>query len=98
MFLFFLVFLGVLEKHSMKDSLTLGLQTPFKKVLWGVFRGLNTFLEGVWSPRVSVGRWIGRSSQSRRCLVVPVMAGVLASPDRAKRPLLVTQGLSLSIG
>ena len=25
---------------------------PSKKVLWGVFRGLNTFLEGIWSPRV----------------------------------------------
>ena len=24
---------------------------PSKKVLWGVFRGLNTFLEGIWSPR-----------------------------------------------
>ena len=29
----------------------LGLQIPSKKVLWGVFRGLNTFLEGIWSPR-----------------------------------------------
>ena len=24
---------------------------PSKKVLWGVFRGLDTFLEGIWSPR-----------------------------------------------
>ena len=31
---------------------SLGLQMPSKKVLWGVFRGLNTFLEGIWSPRV----------------------------------------------
>ena len=30
---------------------SLGLQIPSKKVLWGVFRGLNTFLEGIWSPR-----------------------------------------------
>ena len=29
----------------------LGFQIPTKKVLWGVFRGLNTFLEGIWSPR-----------------------------------------------
>ena len=28
--------------------------TETKKVRsWGVFRGLNTFLEGIWSPRVS---------------------------------------------
>ena len=33
-------------------KLCLGLQIPSKKVLWGVFRGLNTFLEGIWSPRV----------------------------------------------
>ena len=32
-------------------SKTIGLQIPSKKVLWGVFRGLNTFLEGIWSPR-----------------------------------------------
>ena len=25
--------------------------TKTKKVLWGVFRGLSTFLEGIWSPR-----------------------------------------------
>ena len=30
---------------------TLGLQIPSKKVLWGVFWGLNTSLEGIWSPR-----------------------------------------------
>ena len=24
---------------------------PSKKVLWGVFRCLSTFLEGIWSPR-----------------------------------------------
>ena len=33
---------------------TLGLQIPSKNVLWGVFRGLNTFLEGIWSPMASV--------------------------------------------
>ena len=26
---------------------------PSKKVLWCVFRGLNAFLEGIWSPRES---------------------------------------------
>ena len=26
--------------------------TFYKKVLWGVFRRLNTFSEGSWSPRV----------------------------------------------
>ena len=31
--------------------LPLGLQIPFKKVLWGVFRRLSTFLKGIWSPR-----------------------------------------------
>ena len=36
---------------SLRDFF-LGLQTPSKKVLWSVFRGLNTFLEGIWSPRV----------------------------------------------
>ena len=34
------------------SHLTLGLQIPSKKVRsWGVFRRLNTFLEGIWSPR-----------------------------------------------
>ena len=48
-------FLGrpVLRFHAMIVHMTLGLQIPSKKVLWGVFRGLNTFLEGIWSPRVS---------------------------------------------
>ena len=36
-------------------SIPLGLQIPSKKVLWGVFRGLSTFLEGIWSPRVPLG-------------------------------------------
>ena len=26
---------------------------PSKKVVWGVLKGLNTFLEGIWSPRVN---------------------------------------------
>ena len=56
---------GALHIFSLKDFglegplildplffLSLGLQMPSKKVLWGVFRGLNTFLEGIWSPRV----------------------------------------------
>ena len=30
---------------------SLGLQSPSKKVLWVVFRGLSTCLEGIWSPR-----------------------------------------------
>ena len=36
------------------EYVSLGLQIPSKKVLWGVFRGLSTFLEGIWSPRVWV--------------------------------------------
>ena len=40
------------ESQSKKDqSRPLGLQTPSKKVLWGAFRGLSTFLEGIWNPR-----------------------------------------------
>ena len=43
------------KKHNEPNPLfishSLGLQTPSKKVLWGVFRGLSSFLEGIWSPR-----------------------------------------------
>ena len=39
--------------QAAESVVTLGLQIPSKKVLWSVFRGLNTFLEGIWSPRVS---------------------------------------------
>ena len=53
MFLFFPYFFGFSFGVS-RDFL--GLICPeqdlVKKVLWGVFRGLNTFLEGIWSPRV----------------------------------------------
>ena len=35
----------------LQDGSSIGLQIPSKKV-WGVFRGFNTFLEGIWSPRV----------------------------------------------
>ena len=44
----------LLECKSLGCS-TLGLQIPSKKVRsWGVFRGLSTFLEGIWSPRANV--------------------------------------------
>ena len=37
---------------SSKYLVTLGIQMPSKKVVWGVFRSLNTFSEGSWIPRV----------------------------------------------
>ena len=30
---------------------SLGIQIPSKKVVWGVFRRLNSFSEGSWIPR-----------------------------------------------
>ena len=41
---------GRLQRHG--EFVCPRAPNTFKKVLWGVFRGLNTFLEGIWSPRV----------------------------------------------
>ena len=50
--------LKILQKHCKNPinhnnfEISLELQIPSKKVLWGVFRRSNTFLEGSWIPRV----------------------------------------------
>ena len=52
----------LLHRSSLQNITTLRLQIPSKKVLWGVFRGLNTFLEGIWSPRA---KWLPLSLQHK---------------------------------
>ena len=43
---------GVFGSNIICLCFSLGIQIPSKKVLWGVFRWLNTFSEGSWIPRV----------------------------------------------
>ena len=42
---------GIIAERSGKET-NQQIQIPSKKVVWGVFRRLNTFSEGSWIPRV----------------------------------------------
>ena len=39
------------QERIVSTDYSLGIQIPSKKVVWGVFRRLNTFSEGSWIPR-----------------------------------------------
>ena len=56
------------------DLLTLGIQIPSKKVVWSVFRRLNTFSEGSWIP------WVRKTRLSSIAQPYDFLAVQLASP------------------